>query len=53
MSNRIFTSSRPDAWTSPRPYTDASLRMAAHGRVLPMQQLSLLERLLERLFGRA
>lgn len=48
MSNRIFVSSRPDPWTSPRPYSDASLRMAAHGKVLPMHPPSLLERL----FGR-
>ena len=48
MSNRIFVSSRPDAWNSPRPYSDASLRMAAHGKIMPMQQPSLLVRLFSR-----
>ncbi|MDE1467566.1 hypothetical protein [Aurantiacibacter sp. D1-12] len=45
MGNRIYTSSRNDAWSNPRPYTDASLRFAKHGRVLPMEEPSLLERL--------
>jgi len=49
MSNRIFVSSRPDTWTSPRAYSDASLRFAAHGKIIPMRQPSLLERV----FGRA
>ncbi len=48
MASRIFTSSRNDAWSNPRPYTDASLRFAKYGRVLPMEEPSLLERL----FGR-
>ena len=48
MSSRIFTTSRADSWNSPRPYSDANLRMAAYGRVQPMQEPSLLEKL----FGR-
>jgi hypothetical protein len=48
MSSRIFTSSRPDSWTSPRATRDPSLRLAAYGRVQPMGEPGLLERL----FGR-
>lgn len=47
MSHRIY-SSRPDSWTAPRPYSDPSLRLAAHGRIQPMHQPSLLDRI----FGR-
>ena len=49
MANRIYTSSRPDAWTSPRPYRDASLRLAVHGPIRSMYEPSLLERLLRHL----
>lgn len=52
MSSRIFTSSRPDSWTSPRASSDPSMRLAAYGRIQPLEQPALLERLLERLFGR-
>ncbi len=48
MSSRVFTSSRPDSWTSPRAFSDPSLRLAAYGRVQSMEQPGLLERL----FGR-
>lgn len=49
MSLGRFRSSRPDPWSVPRPYSDASLRMMKHGRVLPMQdEPGLLRRLLNR-----
>lgn len=48
MSSRYHTSSRGDAWSYPRPYTDASLRYATHGKVQPMAQPGWLERLLGR-----
>lgn len=48
MSSRIYTSSRGDAWTNPRPWSDASLRYATYGKVQPMQEPSWLERI----FGR-
>ena len=40
--------SRPDQWTSPRPYSDATLRAHAYGRVRPMVEPSWWERLLGR-----
>lgn len=46
MSSISFRSSRPDGWTVPRPYRDASLRFRAHGPIQPMNQPSLLDRLL-------
>ena len=49
MSLRSFRSSSPDPWSVPRPYSDASLRMMKHGRVLPMDDGP---GLLRRLFGR-
>ena len=45
MSNPTFRSSRPDSWTNPRPYTDASLRRMVHGRIQPMEQPGFLARL--------
>ncbi|QZH75834.1 MAG: hypothetical protein JY451_04385 [Erythrobacter sp.] len=48
MSSRVFTSSRPDRWTSPRAMSDPSLRLAAFGRIQPMEQPGLLERLFSR-----
>jgi hypothetical protein len=45
MSSLTFRSSRPDRWTSPRPYSDASLRRHAHGPIQPMVQPTLLQRL--------
>lgn len=38
MSSLSFRSSRPDSWVSPKPYSDSSLRMRQHGRILPMEQ---------------
>jgi hypothetical protein len=46
MSSFNFRSSRPDRWTSPRPYSDASLRRLVHGPIQPMEQPTLLQRLL-------
>ncbi len=46
MSSISFRSSRPDGWTVPRPHRDASLRFRAHGPIQPMNQPSLLARLL-------
>ena len=37
MSNS-FRGSRPDAWSQPRPYSDASTRRMTYGRVLPMEE---------------
>ncbi len=45
MSSTTFRSSRPDRWTSPRPYTDASMRYMAYGPIQPMHKASFLERL--------
>lgn len=46
---RIFNSSKPDKWTSPRPVQDPSMRLRTHGRVRPMHEPSWLQRL----FGRS
>lgn len=46
MSNLSFRSSRPDNWSHPRPYRDASLRLKAHGPIQPMQEPGFLSRLL-------
>ncbi|WP_168157351.1 hypothetical protein [Erythrobacter sp. QSSC1-22B] len=49
MSLRSFRNSNPDPWSVPRPYSDASLRLMKHGRVLPMHdEPGLLRRLLGR-----
>lgn len=49
MSLKSYRSSSPDPWSVPRPYSDASLRMLKHGRVLPMEdQPGLLRRLFSR-----
>ena len=45
MSSLTFRSSRPDAWTMPRPYQDASLRRLVHGPIQPMDQPGFLGRL--------
>lgn len=44
MSSHFVRSSTPDRWSSPRPYTDASLRQMKYGRVRPMEEPSLLAR---------
>jgi hypothetical protein len=49
MAVHCFRSSRPDAWTLPRPISDPSARRRAYGPVRPMTQDSgLLGRLLAR-----
>ena len=45
MSHYSYRSSKPDAWSSPRPYTDASLRALAYGPIRPMHEPTWLERL--------
>ena len=45
MAALSFRTSRPDAWTSPLPHRDASLRYRMHGPIQSMHQPSLLERL--------
>ncbi len=36
MSVPRFHGSRPDSWSTPRPYSDASLRLMKHGPIQPM-----------------
>ena len=45
MSSMPFRSSRSDSWTSPRSYSDASLRQMKYGKIQPMHQPTFLERL--------
>ena len=44
MTSAPIRSSAPDNWTSPRPFTDATMRMRKHGAVRPMHEPSFLER---------
>lgn len=48
MSGLNYRSSRPDQWTMPRPFQDASLRYLKHGPIQPMEQRGFVDRL----FGR-
>ncbi|MEO0463911.1 MAG: hypothetical protein AAF127_12320 [Pseudomonadota bacterium] len=48
MPCATITSSAPDRWSNPRPFTDATLRQMKHGRIRPMVEPSFLERLLGR-----
>ncbi|MGE3693363.1 MAG: hypothetical protein AB7F98_18455 [Novosphingobium sp.] len=48
MSAYRYHSSRPDTWTQPRPYCDASLRYMTYGPIRPMDEK---RGLLSRLFG--
>ena len=45
MSNLNYRSSRPDAWSQPRPHRDPSQRFMTHGPILPMEQPSFWQRL--------
>ncbi len=45
---RIFRSSRPDGWSSPRFHSDETFREIAQGKILPMEEPGFLARL----FGR-
>lgn len=49
MSSLTFRSSKPDRWTNPRPYSDATLRHMAYGPIQPMHRVTLVERLLGRI----
>ncbi|MEM6857477.1 MAG: hypothetical protein AAF559_06365 [Pseudomonadota bacterium] len=48
MTHYPIHRSRPDAWTSPRPNCDPSLRALAYGPVRPMHEPSWLDKLLGR-----
>ncbi|MEO1729344.1 MAG: hypothetical protein AAFR64_01240 [Pseudomonadota bacterium] len=48
MTHYSITSSRPDQWTSPRPYTDPSMRALAYGPVRSMHEPRWWEKLLGR-----
>lgn len=43
-----YNGSRPDNWTSPRPYTDASIRQLKYGRIHPMERPGFFEKLVAR-----
>lgn len=45
MSSLSFRSSRPDRWSNPKPYSDASLRYKHHGKILPMEEPGFFARL--------
>ena len=45
MSSLSFRSSRPDRWSSPKPYSDASLRYKHHGKIIPMDEPGFIARL--------
>ena len=45
---RLFRSSRPDSWSSPRAYSDATYRAMSHGKILPMEEPSFFARLFNR-----
>ncbi|WP_199698783.1 hypothetical protein [Aurantiacibacter zhengii] len=45
---RIFRSSKPDSWSSPRFYSDATYRSMSHGKIQPMEEPGFFARL----FGR-
>ena len=38
MSKYSYHGSAPDKWSSPRPYTDPSLRRYHYGKIQPMQE---------------
>lgn len=45
MTNFSNRTSRPDAWSNPRPQHDASQRLMIYGKLLPMEQPGLWQRL--------
>ena len=51
MTQYPIRTSRPDQWTSPRPYSDPSLRALAYGRVRPMHEPSWWAKIMERWLG--
>ncbi len=42
-----YRSSRPDNWTRPRSFSDATTRRMAYGRVKPMEEPGFFERLFD------
>lgn len=46
MSYERFTTSRPDAWNEPRPFSDPTIRRMKHGPIVPMQEPSWFARLI-------
>jgi len=48
MTQYSFRTSGPDAWSSPRPTRDPSIRALAYGPVRPMHEPSWFEKLLGR-----
>ena len=51
MTSLTYRSSRPDSWTSPRPYQDANLRRMTNGPIQPMQAPGYRSGFLARLFN--
>lgn len=51
MTGRSYRSSKPDAWTTPRPWRDQANRHNVHGKLQPMapEGRSWLSRLLGRI----
>ncbi|MEM7689899.1 MAG: hypothetical protein AAF291_12830 [Pseudomonadota bacterium] len=45
MTSASITTSKPDHWTVPRPFTDASVRLQKHGPIRPLEEPGFLERL--------
>ena len=41
MTAATYRTSRPDPWTQPRPFSDASLRRHVHGPLRPMDAAEL------------
>lgn len=48
MASFTYSSSRPDNWTCPRPYSDPSQRLRKYGRIRPMEEPGFWQRLLLR-----
>jgi hypothetical protein len=46
VSRYTFHQSGKDAWSSPRPFTDANMRRQRYGRIQPLEEPGLLQRLL-------
>ena len=44
MTSAPIHSSGSDAWSNPRPHSDATLRRIKHGAIRPMEEPGLLER---------
>ncbi|MGB3753368.1 MAG: hypothetical protein WA954_05645 [Parerythrobacter sp.] len=48
MATASYRSSAPDQWSSPRPYSDPSLRYRKYGAVLPMEEPGFFARIFAR-----